>query len=114
MYSRDEIMQMDTATLWSALKILMEEETEDGEKLNKQYIEEMRGIQEGVDLKIPIWYITNKWYEIYPSTGNVKILGYGKAEIRDFMKEKEGRDAMMRKILIDQIEDDSITIPRVR
>ena len=79
MIQEDEILQWDTEKLWNAINMLDNKE---------DYHEEIERIKFGRKVKIPIWYITNEWFEVYPSSAKIKILGYGKFKIWDFMEER--------------------------
>ena len=76
------------------------------------YTEETEQIKNGIKIKIPIIYLTNEWYEIYPSSRKAKILGYGKIPLNEFVEEKNMRETLLRKIISEQIDEGSITTPR--
>lgn len=103
----EEIIGMHTKQLWDTLQILLEEETENGD-LEEVYKEEIQIIKYG-KLNIPIWYITQKWFEEMPVNKKVKVLGHGKFDLEKFMEDKSKRDTIMRSILIENIEEGGIT-----
>lgn len=100
----EEVLDWNTEKLWNAINLLENKE---------DYKKEISRIRFGTLIKVPIWYIINEWYEVYPSSARIKIMGYGKYKIWDFMEEKELRDSKMRKIIMENIEDDSPTEPRL-
>lgn len=65
-------------------------------------------IKYGINLQIPIYYITNEYYEIYPQSKKVNIKGFGKIDIDIFMNELEDRENLMRKIIIEQLDNGNI------
>lgn len=95
--SEADILKMEIAELYDTLKMM--QESEDLE----EYEEEIREIEEGIDIKIPIIYLTNEWYEPYPSTKRVKVMGFRKYEINEFFKEKSAREAKMRVIILENL-----------
>lgn len=101
----ENINKMDTEELWNTFDLLMEEEDENGKPLKKKYENEIRLIKEGFRIKIPIWYLTQGWYEIYPSGARAKVLHYGKYSLKDFMEEKEKREKAMRAIIMENEEE---------
>jgi len=92
--TRDDILSWDTNRLWNEIQLLDNKE---------EYTVEISQVKFGDKIKIPIWWIMNEWYEIYPSSARIKIKGYGKYKIWSFMEEKEWRDNLMRNILIENI-----------
>lgn len=101
----DEILEWDTLKLWNAVQQI-DEET-DGE-LKK----EIQKIKEGIKLKIPIYYITQEWYDIYPTGKSLNIYGYGKFEVDTFMEEIQTRERIMRKIIYENINNPDPTEAR--
>lgn len=94
----DEILKWDMQELWAAVQQINEEE-------ENEYEEEIKKIKQGIKLKIPIYYIIEEWYDIYPDGQNINIYGYDKMNIHEFMDEKEERERLMRKIIYESIED---------
>lgn len=95
----EDILQWETKKLWNTLNSLKNDEDA---QLNQ---ENYYSIKHGLRIKIPIWYITEEWYEIYPSSKKVKIQGHGKFWLKDFMQEKEDRDSLMRSEILKNIDD---------
>lgn len=100
----NEILEWNTEKLWNAVQTI------------KQEIgERPRGYEEaknGIRINFPITYIIKQWYEEYPSTRKAKIMGYGKLNITDFEEEIENREAIMRNIIQEHLEDEEPTTPR--
>lgn len=101
-----EIMEMETEKLWNTIQVKIRSEEINITKT------ELNTIKEGKKLKFPIYYLTNKWYSVYPETKSIEVDGYGRVDIKEFMEEKEERDAIMRHALIRSIDDEATT-PRV-
>lgn len=101
----EEILEWDTEKLWNAVNIIKQEIGAEPRGYKKA--------KDGIRIYFPIYYITNKWYETYPSAKRAAIFGYGKVSIQDFMKEIEDRDTIMRNIIMEHIEDDEAIKPRV-
>lgn len=108
----EELLEMNIIQLWKCFKMLMNEEDPNGKKFIHFYLDDFNKVQNGINLKVPIWYFTNKWYEVYPSNKCVKVMGYGKVQIKTFMEEKEGREDMMRMVIQEQMDDGSTSKPR--
>lgn len=108
----EELLEWDIKKLWECFKMLMQQENEDGRKMIEEYKEENDKIKNGTIIKIPIYYITNEWYEEYPSSGRVKIYGFGKYMIESFEEEKEKRETLMREIISENMDTGGTTIPR--
>jgi hypothetical protein len=98
-----EILSWDTKKLWAAINMIDNKE---------EYEEELSIIKYGIKIQVPIWYIIEEWFEMYPSSARIKIMGYGKYKIWDFMQEKEERESIMRRVLIDNMEDEGPTEAR--
>lgn len=111
---QQDIIKMELEELWNTYQILMEEEDEETEqRLDKIYEEETEEIKNGTSQKkVPLQWVLNGWYEPHPSSGKVTIMGMGKHELLPFLEDIEKRKTLMRKILIDNIEDESSTQPR--
>lgn len=103
----EEVLTWETKKLWNTINTIKNHE--DAE-IND---EEINKTKNGINIECPIWYFTEEWYDIYPSSKKVKIRGHGKYSIKEFMKEKENRDSIMRKIIIKNIEQDEIIEGRV-
>lgn len=101
----DEILEWDTMKLWNAIQQIDEE-------TNGALKKEIDKVRNGIKLKIPIYYITQEWYDIYPTGQSVNIYGHNKYNINDFMEELQEREKLMRKIIFDNIDDEDPTISR--
>lgn len=101
----EEVLRMDTSTLWNTFLILNEES---GEAYNKERLL----IENGLVLQFPIYYITQDWFKIYPTRKRVKMDGHGKFEISEFMRELEERQKLMRTIILNELETGDISQPR--
>jgi len=103
----EEIMTWETKKLWNTLNTIKND--------NDNVVDDTdyKSIKYGINVLCMIWYFTEEWYEIYPSSRKVKIRGYGKYLLKDFMKEKESRDNMMREIILHNIGKDGIIEGRV-
>lgn len=113
-YDSDLLYEYDLKKLWAVLQTLLEQEDDEGTENKEKYYLEVKQIKEGIDLKIPIWYLTNEWYDLYPSTKRVRVKGHGKISINKFMEEKEARETLIRNILLEEYDDGSNTTPRVK
>lgn len=101
----DEILEWDLMTLWNAVQQIDEE-------TNGEITKELIKAKEGIDLKIPIHYLTQEWYDIYPAGRGVNVYGYGKFDINTFMEEIQSRERLMRKIIYENIDDEDPTEAR--
>lgn len=81
-------------------------------QLEQECKDEIEQVKNGVYLRFPIYYYTNKWFEEYPSSRTVNIKGHGKFQLTMFMKDKEARETIMRQVIINNVDDGSITTPR--
>lgn len=70
-------------------------------------------IKNGFKIKFPIHYLIEEWYNLYPSTKRVSIQGYGKFKMDDFMEEVDKRKALLRTVIMENIEDDDYLKGRV-
>lgn len=98
----DDIYTWTTNKLWNAVKTL--ELADDHEDLIL--------IQEGIDIPVPIWHLTQEWYTLYPTSKKAHILGYGKYELRQFMQELENREKLMRQLIEEHLNQEETTTPR--
>lgn len=95
----DDVFTWTTQKLWNAVKQIQQE--------TNQYDKEIEKVKMGYLIQIPIWYITQEWYEMYPSTKRIKIYGHGKYEIKDFMEDLEQRETTMRNIILNEQQEDT-------
>lgn len=102
----NEVNTLEIQELWKYTQILKQEQEIDNTTYNK--------IKNGIKITIPIWYFTEEWYELYPSSKKAKIHGYGKIPIETFMQEIEERETLMKTTIIQNLTDESPTEPRVR
>lgn len=108
----DEIYEWDIGKLWNAFQVMLEKEDDEGTEYRTIYYNEEILVRKGIRIKIPIQYIINEWYEEYPHTKKIKISGHGKYKLIDFEEEKEERERIMRRIILDNLEDGENTTPR--
>lgn len=101
----DKVYEWDLTTLWEILNTLEKEELQ-------EYEEEYYKIKFGYNVMVPISYLTENYYEDYPTTKKVKVLGYGKYNFQDFYDELDERKHAMRQIILDNIRDEDKIIPR--
>ena len=99
----DDLYSWSTNKLWNALKTL---------DIPKEHQDTYSTIKYGKHINIPIWYITQTWYSLHPSTKKVTILGYGKYELSTFMEEIELRDSLMRNMLLMAMQNPELLSPR--
>jgi hypothetical protein len=90
----EEVLTWETKKLWNTLNTLRNDTD------NNITEEDYFLIKFGNKIKCPIWYFTENWYDIYPSSKRVGVKGHGKFYLKDFMDEKEDRDKLMRSIII--------------
>lgn len=102
----EELLTWNAKKLWNTLQIVKNEEESEIDQ------EEYAKVEEGIRIKVPIWYLTEEWYSIYPSGESVIIKKYGKFKLKDFMKEKEEREKLMRELILDNIEEKEIVTAR--
>jgi len=98
----EDVLMWESKKLWNLLKAL----SQDPE--HKVPSKDLEKIKNGFRITVPIWYFTEEWFEIYPASKKVKIVGHGKYNLDDFMKEKEDRDALMRSTIISVLDDGGI------
>ena len=97
----EDIYTWEIKKLWNTFKTI-------DRKQNEDYI-----VRHGERIKVPIWYFTEEWYELYPYSHKVKIQGYGKFMISDFMEEKEKREDLMRETIINALKKGTLIIGRI-
>lgn len=102
----EEVLRWEIRELWRAVQLI----ERDNPKLIKA--EELNKMKNGITLDVPINYFTEGWYELYPNTKRAKIKGHFKIPLEQFIEEKEGRENIMRDIIIKHIERREITAPR--
>lgn len=100
----DEIYSWEIGELWNAINLLEEEEKQDNE-------EDLEKVKYGIRIRVPIIYLIKGWYEEHPESKRITIKGHGKYDIVEFHDEVDEREAMMRQIILDSIEEGS-TEPR--
>ena len=103
----EQILKWDIEQLWNACQIL-----EEDEETHNTHIEIIQTVKEGIKIKVPIYYLIQEWWEVYPNTKRAKILGHGKYKIQDFMEEIETRTKLMRRIIYENIDNEQATTPR--
>lgn len=98
----ERLYEMGIGELWSILQQLKEEHG-----INEKEYKQIKG-----EDNIPIYWITEEWYSIYPATKTVIIEGIGKVKINEFMDEIEKRKALIRKYIIENTQEEEIISPR--
>ena len=98
----EEILTWDLEKLWN-FYVMIKENRDD-----KEYHQ----IKFGTKLIIPIRYLIEEWYEMYPTTKKVRVLGFGKFNITEFTDEIEEREKALRKAIEEEIQEDEIAEPR--
>jgi hypothetical protein len=102
----EDVLVWETKKLWNVVKKI----THDAEGTISE--QDIASIKMGITMDVPIWYITEEWYEIYPASKKVKVQGFGKFQLVDFMQEKELRDNLMRNIILENIDENGIVTGR--
>jgi hypothetical protein len=105
----EDVLTWETKKLWNTVNTLR---NDPDVKLKIEPLD-YEQCKYGIRIKCPIWYFTEEWYEIYPSSKKVKITGYGKYDLPDFMQEKEERDNLLRTLIVDNIDDNGMIEGRV-
>lgn len=93
----EEVYKYSTSTLWIMFKELYRQDLIEEETYRK--------VKDGINLFVPIHYILEGWFKRYPQRRNVKIKGYGTTSINKWMDEIEVREEIMRKEIINNIEE---------
>lgn len=110
----EEIYSLNINELWNMFNTTMEQVDDNGKKLIDLYIDEYKFVKNGVNIKLPILKIINEFYEDRPIYNNVIVYGFGKFKDIDFYDEIEIRKNIMRTIIIENYDEDSVTTPRVK
>jgi hypothetical protein len=97
-----EVVSWKLEKLWNTTLILL-----DDEELSELEARNMNYAKFGIKIKIPIQYILKSYYTEYPSSGNAKVLGYGKCKLQSLWDEIEKRETILRKLIIDNVTDDN-------
>lgn len=71
------------------------------QEIDINYVHER--VKYGFKLNFPITYYLNKWYNEYPSTKNVTVLGFGTCKIWYFTDEIEKREILARRFILEAI-----------
>lgn len=101
----DEIYQWDLEMLYNAVKAIEEE-------LDTQERATLKKCKYGFKVKVPIYYITQEWYELYAPRKMMSVQGYGKFPMDEFMTEIENREQELRKIILDHDGEEDPTESR--
>lgn len=104
----EDIWERDIEELYNILLTLIET----GEVEEKEYEKELCQVKEGMLINIPILYIIEGWFRAYPETGYVIIKGHGRHPLERFFEDKQKREALMRKIIIENTDEGNPTRPR--
>jgi hypothetical protein len=96
----NKIQTMDLGELWEVGRSL------DGDE---EWIELKEMVKQGIDIKMDIRYIINKYYTEYPEKGLVDIKNYGRIDIRKFMDELEKRSDLLKNVLLGRVNQGRAT-----
>lgn len=103
-----QIIEMKLPELYDTYLLLR-----DTDELTQQEIQQTNeAIEEGTTTKFPITHIIQEWYELYPTTGNAKILGHQKIPLKNFLKEIKKRETILRNIILTKTQEQEIINPR--
>lgn len=104
----EDVLQWNIKQLWNETLLLIEEEPKIAKK------EQIEKIKYGYNIRVPIQYIIQEWYSLYPSNKTVNIKGYGRHKLLEFLDEIEERETNMRNLIINNMDEEGIIKPRVR
>lgn len=112
MKNLDLIYSWSIKELWNYFNQIMNDEDDKGITLKQLYINEYNIIKYGSINKkgIPIHYINNEWYDLYPDHKIAIIRGFGKVNIDELLDEIDNREQLMRKIIIENTDEEDIHI----
>lgn len=100
-----DIIRLRTGELKAVMDIMIET----GEINPEQYQQEIRIIDNGRRIRIPLIYIIEKYYTPRPNTKTVKVKGYGTYNIVKFDEEIKERENLMRTIILENMQNESPT-----
>ncbi len=112
MIDTENIGSLNIRELWNTFIVLLDSTDEEGKQYMSYFQQEYSQVKNGINVEFPIHYIIDKWYEEYPSSKRVKILGYGKFSLSNFKEEIEKRETIMRRIILENMNESSLTEPR--
>lgn len=92
--AEESIYEMELNELWNYIRTIEDD-------LNKDQKSNLKDIKEGYVYQVPIQYIVRGYYQEFPNTKRVKIVGYGKIPLLAFWEEIELREKELRKIAVD-------------
>lgn len=101
----DEVYQWDLTMLYNCAKAMEDD-------INPKYRKLLQQAKHGIKIKIPIYYITQEWYELYAPGKTVGVQGHGKYNMQEFMDEIEEREKLLRKIILENQGQDDPTEAR--
>lgn len=102
----EQVMQWSTEQLWNTFKHITRD--------NPEYKQEFQIVKNGINLKFPIHYIIQGWYNTWPRSKTVTVEGHGRTHLTNFLDEIELRNEIMQDIIIENIETNNITEPRIQ
>lgn len=112
--SKEDLATASIEKLWLCFKQITEKTDGEGDKYKetKKFKQMTDKVKNGIKIKVPIWYFTEAWYELYPHTQTANIKGYGKFHINEFMEEKEAREQLMIEAIENELDEDTLTEAR--
>jgi len=104
----NQVMTWSLGQLYNYVKTIEED-------LNEEEQELIKKCEKG-ELLIPIHinYYIKEYYQEYPSSKKASIMGFGKIHITTLWKDIELRETTIRKIILDNLEEDSPTEGRIQ
>lgn len=101
----ENLYEWNTAKLWEVFSQLYFE----GLVPEQAYFE----VKFGCTIDFDIMYITNEWFEVFPSSKRMKMYGHGKLHLKDFDNEVQLRKNVMRDQISKEIDNSDIIEGRV-
>lgn len=111
-YTPEQVIKWEIKELWNVFLQLLNQEDNKGRSLEHKYMAEKNMVKYGLYVKFPIHKVINEFIIEYPIYNKVSILGIGKYRDIDYYDEIDKRCSIMREILIENYDDDTITKPR--
>ncbi len=99
-----EIISMDIADLWATYLLMKQMNL-----IKKKYLKDEHLIKQGTKIKVDIRYFINKWYETIPTQNLIIVQNYGDKKLDEFYDEIDERNAILRKTIIENLDNDSAT-----
>lgn len=96
--------------VWRKLRETITTKKSEGTNIELEEKETLDKIKNGYRIKVPYVYLYREgYYEEYPSGKRVRILGYGKYPLKEFIEEKERRREECTRIIIKYTEEEPNT-----